>query len=81
MAGRRIWIRQLLGRRHQRHVDLVIEPLLHDLEGCRHVEDLLAVQADSHDPAIGKAVAVQAAVHLIHNRRVEIAAAQEVGVQ
>ena len=36
---------------------------------------------DGHDPAVGKAVSIQAAVHLVHNRCVEIAAAQEVGMQ
>jgi hypothetical protein len=66
--------------RHRRHVDLVIEPLFHYLEGSRHVEYLLAM-LNGHHPAVGKAVAVEAAIHLVHNRRIEIAAPQEISVQ
>ena len=36
---------------------------------------------DGHDPPAGEAAAVAAALHLVDDRRVEVAAAQEVGVQ
>src|SRR6266702_1731143 len=58
----------------------MIEALFWNLERRRHVEDLFAV-LDRDDAAVGKVATIQAAVHLVHNRRVEIAAAQEVGVQ
>ena len=59
---------------------LVVGPVLLDLERGGHVEDLLAV-LDRYDAAAGEAAAVAAAIHLVDDRRVEIAAAQEVRVQ
>ncbi len=58
----------------------MIEAVLHDLKGGRHVEYLRAV-LDGHDAPVGEALTVQASVDLIDDRRVEIAAAEEVCVQ
>jgi len=71
---------KILGPRHRGHVDLVIETGFDDLERGRHVENLLAV-LNSYDTAVRETVAVQAAIHLVHDRCIEISAAQEIGVQ
>ena len=57
----------------------MIEPVLRHLEGGGHVEDLLSV-LDGDDAAVGEALAVEAAVDLVDDRRVVVTAAQEVGV-
>ncbi len=80
LGGRPRRVRQRLRRRHRRHFELVIEAVLHDLKGGRHVEYLRAV-LDGHDAPVGEALTVQASVDLVDDRRVEIAAAEEVGVQ
>ena len=73
-------VRQFLGRRHRGRRHLVVGPLLLPLERRRQVEDLLAV-LDRDDAAVGEARAVAAAVHLVDDRRVEVAAPQEIRVQ
>ena len=60
--------------------ELVLEAGLRLLEGRRAVEDLLAV-LDRRDAAAGEAVAVAAAIDEVDDRRVEVAAPQEIGVQ
>ena len=53
---------------------------LEHLERRRHVEDLLAV-LDRNDAPVREARTVAAAIHFVHDRRIEVAAAQEIGVQ
>ena len=68
------------GRRHIGHGDLVIEALLPRPGTSGHVEDLLAV-LDRDDAARREMIAVACAVDFIDDRRVEIAAPQEIGMQ
>ena len=58
----------------------MLEAALGCLEGGGHVEDLLAV-LDGDDAAVGEAVAIEAAVDFVDDRRVAVAAPQEVGMQ
>ena len=73
-------IRQALRRRYRGHRDLMIEARFAHLERGGHVEDLLAV-LDGDDAAVREAVAVEAAIHLIDDGGVAIAAPQEIRVQ
>jgi len=58
----------------------MLDTVLPHLERGSHVEDLLAV-LDGDDAARRETVAVATAVDLVHDRCVEIATPQEVGVQ
>src|SRR5207248_9935431 len=73
-------IRQALRRRYCGHRDLMIEARFAHLERGGHVEDLLAV-LDGDDATVREAVAVEAAIHLIDDGGVAIAAPQEIRVQ
>jgi len=70
----------VLRGRHFGHAELVFEARLGDLEGNRAVEDGLAM-LDGQHAARGKAVAVAQPFDLIHDRRFDIAGAQEIAVQ
>jgi hypothetical protein len=63
-----------------RHLELVLEPILDHLERGGHVEDLLAV-LNRNDTPVREALPVAAAIHLVHDGRVEISAPQEVRMQ
>ncbi len=71
---------QILGERHLRHVDLVVEAGLVLLEGGRHREDRLAV-LHRHHPARRKARAVADAIDLVDDRHAGIAGPHEIGMQ
>ena len=58
----------------------MLEARLLDLERGGHVEDLLAV-LDRDDAAAGEALAVAAAIDVVDDGRVEVAAPQKVRVQ
>ena len=58
----------------------MIETRFRRLERGGHVEDLLAVLNGDHT-AIGEAMPIEAAVDLVNDRRVVVAAPQEIGVQ
>ena len=81
LRRRRARVRQALRRRHLRHGDLMIEAALGRLERGRHVEDLLRRAEWRRRGAWRRCLPSQAAVDLVDDRRIEIAAAQEVGVQ
>ena len=70
---------QFVGRRHLRHVGLVLKTALLDLEGRGHVEDGPAV-LDADDAARREAPPVADAVDVEEDRTLRVAAAQEVGV-
>jgi hypothetical protein len=73
-------IRQRFRHRYDGCGKLVIETRLRLLEGRGHVEDLVAV-LDRHNSAAREAAAVAAPVDLVDDRRLEVAAPQEIGVQ
>ena len=73
-------MRQLLRLGNLRHGQLMFKAGFRLLERRRAVEDLLAVLDRSH-AAAGKAMAVAAAIDEIHDRRVEIAAPEEVRME
>ena len=58
----------------------MVGALLVPLERRRQVEDLLAM-LDRDDAAVGEARTVAAAIHLVDDRRVEVATPQEIRVQ
>jgi hypothetical protein len=68
------------GHRHFGHVELVLDARLDFLEGGGEHQDRLAVLDRGH-AAHRKAVAVAGAVHVEDDRRLDVARAQEIGVQ
>ena len=70
----------VLGHRHVGHRQLMLGAGFGDLERRRHDEDRLAVLDRSH-PAHRETAAVAGAVHVVDDRMLDIAGAQEIGVQ
>jgi len=73
-------IRQRFGRWHVRHRQLVFNPLFRLLERSGHMEDLCAM-LNGHHATAGKTAAIAAAIHLVDDGCIEIAAPQEICMQ
>jgi hypothetical protein len=69
-----------LGRRHLRHVELMLEARFGHLKRRGHVKDLLAM-LDRDDAPAREAAAVAAAIDVIDDGRLGIPGAQEIAVQ
>ena len=72
---------QIFGRGHVWHFGIdVMQPFLLALEAGGEVKDRAALLA-GHDPAIGKAAAIEIARDLVFDPEIFAAAAQEIGVE
>src|SRR6185312_2584157 len=70
----------VFGRRHFGHRGLVLDTGFRPLEGHRAGQDRLAV-LDGHDAPRGERAAVARTLHAVHDWRLDVAGAQEVGMQ
>ena len=73
-------VRPVFGLAHVAHRVLIIPPVLVDVKGCGHVENLLPV-LDRNNPSGGETAAVTGAVDLIDHRNFRITGPDEIGVQ
>ncbi len=66
--------------RHVRHAVMMVEAVFRLLERRRQVENRAAV-LDRYNTPVGEAAAVACPVDLVHDRRINVSATEEIGMQ